>query len=333
MRGNLEEEPAKHSRMSTEHALLALLAFVAIVEADIPAGYILKITPICGANGFTDGSVTVVTDLNADAKAVCAGGLRVPFSTRDGVNFKLPFSYFARKGGRPCVFVRRPNSRMYAAKVIVSYGEPGSLLHQYTEEYTISCSFGTKGKDVSAVQKIGKTLMAPKEIQTNVGRKSGSLISLRMLDVLGNDMTGVKVNHGRKVCISASVTGPEKGIRPVSCDAIDSSNARYAILRAGCGDGIVFSKNKGFKTVGKITTSPVFRAFSINVDKALKFECNFTLCASRCDGNSCTNARRRRGTRDDDKKFVLAATDSLNLSGGAKQRPVGTVERIKHRTI
>ncbi|XP_067668779.1 vitelline envelope sperm lysin receptor-like [Haliotis asinina] len=320
--------------MSTEHTLLALLAFAAIVQADIPAGYILKITPNCGANGVSDGSVTIVTDLNADARAICAGGLSVPFATVDGVNFNLPFSFSGRKGGQPCVFVRRPNSKMFAAKVIVAYGEPGSLLHQYTEEYTISCSFGSKGKDVSAVQSIGKTLMAPKEIQTNVGRSSSSPIVLRMLDVLGKDMTGVKVNHGRKVRLSAAFSGPEKGIRPVSCDAIDSTNARYAILRAGCGDGIVFPKNKGFTTKGKKTTSPTFKAFSINTDTSLKFECNFTLCASRCNGNSCTNARGRRAAiaREDDKKFVLAATDSLDLSGGAKPRPVGTVERVKHRS-
>nr|UNY67750.1 VEZP23 [Haliotis tuberculata] len=320
--------------MSTGHSLLALLAFAAIVKADIPAGYILKITPNCGANGVSDGSVTIVTDLNAEARAVCAGGLNVPFTTADGVNFNLPFSFASRRGGQRCVFVRRPNSKMYAAKVVVSYGEPGSLLHQYTEEYTISCSFGFKGKDLSAVQNIGKTLMAPKEIQTNVGKSSKSLIVLRMLDVLGRDMTGVKVNHGRKVCLSATFRGFEKGIRPVSCDAIDSTNARYAILRAGCGDGIVFKKNQGFTTAGKTTSSPIFKAFSINTDKALKFECNFTLCATKCNGNSCTNARGRRAAiaREDDKKFVLAATNSLDLSGGAKSRPVGKVERVKNRS-
>nr|ABE72952.1 vitelline envelope zona pellucida domain 10 [Haliotis discus hannai] len=301
--------------MSVGYTALALLLTSVVARAEIPAGYIMQVTPNCGANDKADASVTIVTDLNAKAKAVCLGGKEVAFTSTDGVNFNLPFSY-PGQGRKPCTFTKRTKSRVYAVKVIVSYGEPSSLVHQYTEEYTVTCTFSPKGSDSSKNQKIADTLIAAKEIQTNVGSTSRSAIHLKMVDVLGHNLNGRSVDLGRTVQLKAVNTGSEAGIRPISCDAIDGSSARYAILRAGCGDGIVFPKNIGFTTIGKKTQSPYFEAFTVNVNSALKFECNFTMCASRCDGNSCTNAgigKRDVSGMSAHRGYAVVATDAVAI--------------------
>ncbi|XP_071085466.1 uncharacterized protein [Haliotis cracherodii] len=88
----------------------------------------------------------------------------------------------------------------------------------------------------------------------------------------------------------------------------------HCLNEGSCGDGIVFPKNIGFTTTGKKTKRPYFEAFTVKVNSALKFECNFTMCASRCDGNSCTNAGI--GKRDvfgmsAHRGYAMVATDAI----------------------
>ncbi len=62
------------------------------------------VTPTCGPNGIADGVVDIVTDLNAEVKAICKDDQEVDFTTTDDVNFVLPFSYSSGGSSEPCVF-------------------------------------------------------------------------------------------------------------------------------------------------------------------------------------------------------------------------------------
>lgn len=266
------------------------VAFLASCIAKIPDGYILQVTPSCGTATNEDATINIITDLNAEAKAVCAGGAEVDFASTDGVNFAITVAYPSQgsPSSESCVFERRANSEVFAVKVVVSYGEVGSLVHQEEEEYTVSCTFDPVGVDDSSNQQMVEGLIAPTEIQANKGDDSTSTFNLELVDVKGRSLSSTNVQLGRTVMLSATTSGSE-GIRPVSCYAIDG-NSRYAILRAGCGDGIVFPKDAGFVTTGTNTTSPYFTAFSINAAAVVSFTCTFITCElNTCDGSSCDN--------------------------------------------
>lgn len=60
----------------------------------------------CGANGIADSTVSLLTDYDAEAKAVCGGNKEVSFGSADGVLFTLPVSYPVTGGGSSaCKFV------------------------------------------------------------------------------------------------------------------------------------------------------------------------------------------------------------------------------------
>nr|UNY67759.1 ZPB [Haliotis tuberculata] len=301
--------------------LVAVVIFMATVRAAIPPGYILQVTPDCGSSDVGDGVISILSDLSVQAKAVCAGNKEVPFVNLDVVNHVLPFSY-PTGGSNPCVFTKRKHTRVFTARVIVFYGQMGTSVLHGKEEYIVTCTFSPAGEDVSKTSKITQSLLAANAIHGYAGGDSSSTIILKMVDVLGHNLNGKSVDLGRKVQLKAVNTGAEPGIRPVSCDAIDSSKARYSILRAGCGDGIVFPKTVGFKTTDRKTRSPYFQAFTINVDPILKFECNFTLCDSQCDGDSCASApppgRQKRGSNSD--SYVFAATGAVAVINTAMDK-------------
>ncbi|XP_067659873.1 vitelline envelope sperm lysin receptor-like [Haliotis asinina] len=293
---------------------LAVILLVVTVRGAIPPGYIMEVTLECGSSDVGDGAISILSDLSVQAKAVCAGDKEFPFINLDVVNHILPFSY-PTGGTNPCVFKKKKHTRVFSARVVVFYGQMGSGVHHGKEEYIVTCTFSPAGEDASKMSKITESLLAANAIHGYAGGDSSSTIILKMVDVLGHNLNGKSVDLGRKVQLKAVNTGTEPGIRPVSCDAIDSSKARYSILRAGCGDGIVFPKTVGFKTTGKKTQSPYFPAFTINVDPILKFECNFTLCGLQCDGDSCANAPApNRPKRDSSSvSYDFAATGAVAI--------------------
>ncbi|XP_046582119.1 vitelline envelope sperm lysin receptor-like isoform X2 [Haliotis rubra] len=259
------------------------------------------VKPSCGSDGISDAVVTVITDLQAEARGKCSGSKTVPFTSLDGVHFTLPVSY--PQGSSLCKFIERGNAtKVYTVKVIVAFGESGNPLHQVEEEYRVTCTFGPNGKGASKQHKIGDSLIAPSVLKNNVGPGSKATVNLVVNSVVGVDLSATPLKLGRIVSLAATATtsGSEVGVRPTSCDAI-SGQQRYAILRAGCGDGIVFNTTDGFVTKGLTTRSPFFEMFTMGGSSSVKFECNFTLCSKNCDGSSCVNGRNRRSQVEESK--------------------------------
>ncbi|XP_067656583.1 vitelline envelope sperm lysin receptor-like [Haliotis asinina] len=284
--------------MVAADALLTLL-YASTVWAAIPKGYILKAKPACGPDGISDATITVTSDLEVKAKAKCAGGL-VDFKYVDFANLQLVVSYPGR-GSSKCVFKQRPGAKVYTVDVVMSYGEPNNVVHQSTEEVTFTCTFDSKGKSKSPSQKMAESLIAPTLLQQNVGvEATQSTFALYLTDLTGHPVQD-PVSLGRVVQLYATSSGGmnEPGFHPTSCDVLGSKpGSRYAVIRGGCGDGIVFPKNAGFYTFGREAISPYFTALSIDGSTNVKFECNFTVCTYPCDGSSCDSTRRRRHAQE-----------------------------------
>ncbi|XP_067662109.1 vitelline envelope sperm lysin receptor-like [Haliotis asinina] len=283
--------------MSARMAILVILSFMATTQAVIPPGHIMDISPACGSNGIGDALVTILTDLELGAKAICAGD-KVDFVSSNGVEFTLPVSYPVAGGGSsPCKFVKKKGALVFTIQVDVGYGRRGSRLHQNDELYTISCSFqpGTSKKSGSLSVKPG--FNPPKVIAGNKPPVSKSAIRLYIVDVIGRKL-GASAPAGKMVRLKAVTLGlRDKGLRADSCDALNPKGGRYPVLRSGCGNGMVLKKTKGFITIGKKTYSHFFKLFTVNGDPSISFVCNFTVCDTKCNGPSCfakTPGRRRR---------------------------------------
>ena len=161
----------------------------------------------------------------------------------------------------------------------------------------MTCTYDDKQHLISGGYNVGDGMVAPKEIQQHMGFPANTVAVLYLADVLGRTLETNRIYLGRTVRLVATTNGDdgEMGIKPVACDAVGvNTGERYAILRGGCGDGIVFSKSEGFVTDGLLARSPYFRAFHMSGDKNIKFECNITLCPFPCDSSSCATERKIR---------------------------------------
>ncbi|XP_071081178.1 vitelline envelope sperm lysin receptor-like [Haliotis cracherodii] len=310
------------------YLICTLLAAIVVGKslAAFPKGYLLKVTPQCGSSESDEAVIKIVSDLDFKGTAICAGGAKVPFERIDKATALLKVTY-GKGGAGKCQFNKRDKVRVYVIKVKVAYGEEGSLVYQAEEERTISCTFDSKNSNQTQGSLITAGLIAPSALSNYHGPAATSKLTLQLTDVLGKDMLGRKVWRSRKVQLKGTASGSsgEKGVKPVECDAIGhSSGRRYAVIRAGCGDGIVFPKDAGFITDGLVTRSPFFETFGIENDTALNFQCNFTLCPNKCDGDSCKSVRRRRSEPHQDPDMLAGGNMFVEseLFDLAKPEPV-----------
>ncbi|XP_067660136.1 uncharacterized protein [Haliotis asinina] len=278
--------------------------------------YILKVVPHCGKSISSPAYVTGTTDVDADFRAICKSGRKYVFTNtnNDKVNYKLPVKYSGNVN-TGCVFNRRQNSQVYVITVQISWGRRGAVVHKHNKEYQLSCTFGAKGSDQSPTQRIEGNILAPQIVESFAGSGARSYVKLHLIDVLGRQVYALPLGRMVQIRAWSNGQGSEVGVRAVGCDAIGATtNKRFAIVRAGCGDGLVFAKNQGFMTAGLNSTSPYFKAFAMHNDPKIRFECNFTMCTSNCDGSSCAIAGRRR--RESDvyfSDFLMTESDPITL--------------------
>ncbi|XP_046547420.1 vitelline envelope sperm lysin receptor-like [Haliotis rubra] len=297
---------------------LLLLLVITIVpggndgqNAVFPKGYIMEVQPSCGNSTSDSPSISVVTDLKAQARAECANGVFY-FNNVNKAKLTLQVS-FKGKNSSLCEFVKRAGTPVYVVKVIVVFGEKGRMLALKDQEVTVTCTYEAKKTKQSGTHKVHAALIAPPELQKHQGKLSTtSVLTLELTDILGNNITGQSIDLGRKVQLKATTNGgsKEKGLHPVSCDAVGTNTKkRYAILRGGCGDGIVFNKSAGFIVDGLTARSPYFASFHLGDDLEFSFDCNFTLCVKKCDGSSCATDRRRRESNNaQSDNYIQVAT-------------------------
>ncbi|XP_064611610.1 vitelline envelope sperm lysin receptor-like [Liolophura sinensis] len=175
---------------------------------------------------------------------------------------------------------KKDGSNTYTVDVEVGWGDRGSQVLQQSEIRTLSCAYDDHGQAVSSEQNITDWFLNPWESQTLLGGNSSAAFVLKVMDVLGEEVTSDYISLGRKIRLMAEdSSGKAVAFRALSCSALNSVS-RYHILRAGCGDGLVFSKTAGFKTEGNKVYSPFFEAFKLaGADYSVNFQCRFTECS------------------------------------------------------
>ncbi|XP_067680988.1 vitelline envelope sperm lysin receptor-like [Haliotis asinina] len=281
---------------------LVFAGLVASIVAELPTGYILTVQPNCGSDSSSEASIAILADFDITAKAVCDNG-EFSFERRDPVHYNLNLVYPGSTSQDKCIFKRKPNSEKFEVTISVSFGKSSETIHRKGETYTVTCpnsnddGGSSQGSNQESSQGSNDRLTAAEEIQP--GKRNKSKITLHMTDVMGTDLSEQNVHLKSMVLLTATSDGAEHelGIKPVTCNAVSLATRKsYTILKAGCGDGQVLPKTRGFVTLGLVTRSPYFEVFSIDGEEEMKFECNFTICARKCDGSSCTTSRNRRGT-------------------------------------
>ncbi|XP_064605728.1 vitelline envelope sperm lysin receptor-like [Liolophura sinensis] len=238
----------------------------------------------CPASDMDTPTLHLTADVPAYALARCRNGDK-PLTAVDAVNWAVDGSFSQSYVGTSCQFYKKEGIRTYTVDVEVGWGERDAQIIQERKIHTISCAYDAHGKAVSKTETIAEWFLNPWEQQTLLGGNSTAAFTLKVMDVLGNEVTGDHISIGRKIQLVAwDITGRLNSFRALSCAAVNSQS-RYYILRAGCGDGLIFPKTIGFETRGNCVYSPWFEAFKLSGgDSTIRFECTFTACGQNCDG-------------------------------------------------
>nr|ABE72920.1 vitelline envelope zona pellucida domain 3 [Haliotis discus hannai] len=278
---------------------------------ELPGGYVLEVNAKCPS--IPEGAVNmhVKTDLNLGVRLICKDNYTTLIEGKVDFYFKPPFRGNSRE---ECVLNKMAGSKVYKFRIDAEYGEPESEIRPFVETYIVTCTYDPHSTDKSNKQGIGQSLIAPKEIQANAGKRGTSHVKLLVVNVM-DKATPRKLKRGLLVSLAASSdgTGGEMGLRATACDAVGNNGVHYAVLRAGCGDGIVFKRTDGFRTDGLNVYSPHFRIFTLKNSVSLRFKCNYTFCSTPCDGSSCIDQGARTKRSAHSPYSVIAVSDSLDL--------------------
>ncbi|XP_067685705.1 vitelline envelope sperm lysin receptor-like isoform X2 [Haliotis asinina] len=289
--------------------------------------YVLLIEPYCGSSDRNDAWIEIVTDLNLDVVGICKDNVTVPFTSKDRIHFSLRVLYDGSKSAADqCVFQKRKNSKVYNLRVEISRGNVNKYIHTRKRDYQVTCTFEDFANKTSLASRSLWRLIAPKELQSHQGAKASSVITMDVVDILSRRIHRIPLGKKIRLRLISDGAAGELGIRPSSCDIVGSATAhRYALLRAGCGDGIIFPRGSGFTSNGLKAVSPYFESVGLSEASHLMFECNYTLCTSVCNGSSCENERRRR----DDVEYRLVNVHRSTEKSSSIHKVVTTISYVK----
>ncbi|XP_076088143.1 uncharacterized protein LOC143058521 [Mytilus galloprovincialis] len=294
--------------------ILTCLLLAVAVRSTVPKGYILDVSQFCGeVSGSADFSgrnanVTIKSDLYVQAQIKCRQGL-VTLNPINETNTETTLSLCYTNdtsSGCPCEFNTPSNkSNFYSAELQVFWGfNNGTLMNEY-ETYTISCIAEGNGTENVAVKDIDEDyLPVNHELVKSLGHDyAGTGTLLQLIDILGEVIPNGPVAMSKKVQLKLTVdTADYEGVIPYDCRAVSKDRGTsYRFLLAGCGDGTIIPKNKGFTTKTgaadiKTATSPFFKVFKLletTKKGGISYECSFTVCNATCDGSSCAMRNKR----------------------------------------
>nr|UNY67740.1 VEZP13 [Haliotis tuberculata] len=297
-------------------AVVAVLLLLLNTALAIPPGYNLWVKHTCGATLKEDTLVHIVTDLSIEITVDCKdNSLDVQSSDKVEFNFKVAYE---GGPGKKCVFKSRKHAGIRMVLVTIKWSEPGEKLRSKQEQYLITCTLDPHAVNQTAKHETKDGLLGPTELQQQMGAQSTSTFELQVTDIYGRAIK-THVAIGRNIQLYAKMTPVknEKGFRAVSCNA-QGGRMSYAVLRGGCGDGIVFPRTLGFITKNLTVRSPFFGAFKLGNEPYISFKCNFTSCKTKCDGDSCKfERRRRRGSRlhEENPSEISLSSDYMNIYG------------------
>ncbi|XP_071081419.1 vitelline envelope sperm lysin receptor-like [Haliotis cracherodii] len=281
---------------------LALLVFLTTAlsqrppGAQVPKDYIIDVKQKCGEEG-TQTEVCVMTDLNVFIQLECKGGRLYNFTAVDRVKY-CAVAHFTGDETKTCVYPKRHDLRLYCVKVLVDVvdKEGSSVGINRMIRYTMTCTYDENGEQVSGNSSIVEQYHAPNAVNGHAGKETAKGVTVLLTDIRGVPLkSGIPID--KTVCLkvlldnSTGLLLDSKPISlfPVSCEAIGTTTGhRHAIVRSGCGDGIIIEKTKGFSMMPRVALSPYFKFFALENDSSFRIMCNFTLCSNCVGKNSCS---------------------------------------------
>ncbi|CAC5420309.1 unnamed protein product [Mytilus coruscus] len=330
-------------------AVVIFCLFVVYCHA-IPPGYLLEVTHNCGtlgAGGSADGAganVTVKTDLHAFAKLTCNNN-GSPFTVKmaeiNDTNTEVTTNLYytadsTAVAGKDCFFFHPDgDTELYVVEIEVFWGFGNATLMEDYETYTITCTTNGDASQTLKEKAIDDNrILITDGLVHNLGDSYAGGSSLKLMDVLGQEIGAKKVSMGKKIYLELSISGGnEQGLTPYDCYARNSDSTKsYKIFNAGCGDGIVFKKSAGFTVSGTKAKSPFFKVFKLietnAANTAVKYSCSFTTCNNTCDGSSCSLVLRSRRSVDPEQTMMMtdSAKYQINQSTRSDQSKPGKEE-------
>lgn len=295
--------------------------FLTDAMSDLP---IIEVKHRCPDNPDGQPTLALIADVPTYGFAVCKnGGKR--FESIDRALHSLSATFDLSDTGKDCIFNYIKGNNSYTLDVEVGWGEDRPLIPK-SRKHSITCRYDVSGKLVVSDQTVSHWFPTPKQHQKLLGSSLVTAnIRLQVLDDSNAEITWSAVPLGKKIRLKAYDT-PESSLalRPLSCIA-QSPESSYAILRDGCGDGLILDNTVGFKTERFQVNSPLFDAFHLPGGSSLQFVCNFTICDGFCDGDSCSDHNRvRREAESSDVSGKDVIVKAQNRIFVAKSKEIQT---------
>nr|ACX37425.1 vitelline envelope zona pellucida domain protein 15 [Haliotis rufescens] len=249
---------------------LALLVFLTTAlsqrppDAQVPKDYIIDVKQECGEEG-TQTTVCVMTDLNVFIQLECKGGYLYNFTSVDRLEH-CSIAHFTGDETKTCVYPKRHDLRLYCVKVLVNVvGKEGSSVGiNRMIRYTMTCTYDENGDQVSGNSSIVEQYHAPNAVNGHAGKETAKGVTILLTDIRGVPLkSGIPID--KTVCLKVLLDNSTGllldstpiSLFPVSCEAIGTTTGhRHAIVRAGCGDGIIIHKTKGFSMKPPVALPP-----------------------------------------------------------------------------
>lgn len=270
--------------------LFTTLLFLYSVKINaVPVANILAVDFTCGTTTSDISTLTVTADRDVKIFAVCKDGYKFNLVSEDTVHFRINVSY-SGVSSQSCVFRKISAADSYDVDVMIGKqtNPISASVLEFGNRYTVTCKIDPQSTKLSDQETVSTSKLGVKGIYEYKGTSMASSISLKLVDVNGDQLVGsVLVGKVARLKGTFTLAGSETGMKALSCIATNNV-ATYPVLIGGCGDGTVFSKSTGFETIGTEVFSPYFTTFRLQGGSDLFFKCNFTACTTvgGCDGVS-----------------------------------------------
>ncbi|ESO86369.1 hypothetical protein LOTGIDRAFT_167193 [Lottia gigantea] len=245
---------------------------------------ILYVRPVCGNLTDNDPKILLLSDTTVDITAHCVNGQQ-KFLTKDFVQYQLSASLTPHQ--QRCQLFRKQGINTYTVDITID----NYILHHKTSIYTVTCTYDDYSSNITKIHHIIPGLYGSKLSDSYVSPVlDSSNVKLTVQNVLDQDLVNQPMTLDRKYSLFGTWIDTKSvpiGLRPVSCKVISGKNDSYDLLKAGCGDGIIFKQSEGFMIKGSTFRSPYFQGFHLSGSPEVTFQCTFATCSKVCDGSSC----------------------------------------------
>ncbi|KAL5006678.1 hypothetical protein ScPMuIL_015484 [Solemya velum] len=285
------------------------------VEAFTNYKGLVSVSYDCGSREASNATVSVKADHPVRVLALCKGrgDVGVDVEPQDRVTYVLQAKYDGDESVE-CLFQQVPHTYLYTLELRIGYRDfnLGPAVEGYFSRYTITCTFDNIVSSESSNTEVERQSELANVVndQHNMGGYADLNVMLDIVDQDNNPLSWMSLDGMVRLHAIITTIGSHDSIRALSCQ-VTNSEVTVPILIAGCGTGSLFSDKEGFITAGNNVFSPFFEPFRLQGNPhEIQFNCDFTLCASSCDGDSCSSAPRGKRAVYETRPGTIIRTQS-----------------------